>query len=53
MNTTTINRRRFLQWTGAGTFAVLSAQLTLEKLASAATTTPLPLGTPILVIVQL
>ncbi|MGA2294608.1 MAG: DUF1501 domain-containing protein [Acidimicrobiales bacterium] len=53
MNTTTINRRRFLQWTGAGTFAVLSAQLTLEKLASAATTTPLPLGTPILVMVTL
>ncbi|MGC1419190.1 MAG: DUF1501 domain-containing protein [Acidimicrobiales bacterium] len=53
MNTTTINRRRFLQWTGAGTFAVLSAQLTLEKLASAATSTPLPLGTPILVMVTL
>ena len=53
MNTTTINRRRFLQWTGAGTFAVLSAQLTLESLANAATSSPLPLGTPILIVITL
>jgi uncharacterized protein (DUF1501 family) len=47
------NRRRFLQWTGAGVFAALSAQLSLEDLAAAANSTPLPLSTPILVIVTL
>jgi uncharacterized protein (DUF1501 family) len=47
------NRRRFLQWTGAGIFGALSAQLTLEDLAGAANTSPLPLSTPILVIVTL
>ena len=47
------DRRRFLQWTGAGLFAAASAQLSLESLASAASTTPLPTTTPILVIVTL
>jgi uncharacterized protein (DUF1501 family) len=53
MNTATLNRRRFLQWTGAGTIAVLSTQLTLESVARAASSSPLPVGTPILVMVTL
>ena len=52
-STTTINRRRFLQWSGAGTVAMLSTQLTLESAARAASTMPLPAGTPILVVVTL
>ena len=47
------DRRRFLQWTGAGLFATVSAQLSLESLAGAASATPLPTNTPILVIVTL
>jgi uncharacterized protein (DUF1501 family) len=47
------DRRRFLQWTGAGMFAAMSAQLSLESLASAATDSPLPANTPILVLVTL
>jgi uncharacterized protein (DUF1501 family) len=47
------DRRRFLQWTGAGVFAALSTQLSLESLASAATSSPLPANTPILVLVTL
>ena len=47
------DRRRFLQWTGAGLFAAMSTQLSLESLASAATTSPLPAKTPILVLVTL
>ena len=47
------DRRRFLQWTGASVFAALTTQLSLETLASAATTTPLPAKTPILVLVTL
>ena len=47
------DRRRFLQWTGAGIFAAMSAQLSLETLASAATSSPLPANTPILVLVTL
>jgi uncharacterized protein (DUF1501 family) len=47
------DRRRFLQWTGAGLFAAVSAQLSLDTLASAASSTPLPTNTPILVIVTL
>jgi uncharacterized protein (DUF1501 family) len=47
------DRRRFLQWTGASAFAALSAQLSLESLASAASSSPLPLTTPILVMVTL
>ena len=47
------DRRRFLQWTGASLFAAMSTQLSLESLASAATTSPLPAKTPILVLVTL
>ena len=47
------DRRRFLQWTGASLFAAMSAQLSLESLASAASTSPLPTKTPILVLVTL
>jgi uncharacterized protein (DUF1501 family) len=47
------DRRRFLQWTGASAFAALATQLSLEDLASAATSTPLPANTPILVLVTL
>jgi uncharacterized protein (DUF1501 family) len=53
MNTCEFDRRRFLQWTGAGLFATLSAQLSLESLASAASASPLASNTPILVIVTL
>jgi uncharacterized protein (DUF1501 family) len=47
------NRRRFLQWTGASAFAALSVDLSLESLASAASSAPLPANTPILVLVTL
>jgi uncharacterized protein (DUF1501 family) len=47
------DRRRFLQWTGAGMFAAMSTQLSLESLASAASDSPLPARTPILVLVTL
>jgi uncharacterized protein (DUF1501 family) len=47
------DRRRFLQWTGASVFAAMSTQLSLESLASAASSSPLPLTTPILVMVTL
>ncbi len=47
------NRRRFLQWTGAGAFATMATQLSLADLSSAATSSPLPTNTPILVLVTL
>jgi uncharacterized protein (DUF1501 family) len=47
------NRRRFLQWTGASVFAGLATQLSMENLASAASSSPLPTNTPILVLVTL
>jgi uncharacterized protein (DUF1501 family) len=47
------DRRRFLQWTGAGLFAAMSTELSFESLASAASDTPLPANTPILVLVTL
>jgi uncharacterized protein (DUF1501 family) len=47
------DRRRFLQWTGAGLFAAMTTQLSLETLASAASNAPLPANTPILVLVTL
>lgn len=47
------NRRRFMQWTGASAFAALSIDLSLENLASAANSSPLPANTPILVLVTL
>jgi uncharacterized protein (DUF1501 family) len=53
MITCEFDRRRFLQWTGASLFAALTTQLSLESLASAASSTPLPSNTPILVIVTL
>ena len=45
------DRRRFLQWTGAGLFAAMSTELSFESLASAASDSPLPANTPILVLV--
>jgi uncharacterized protein (DUF1501 family) len=53
MITCEFDRRRFLQWTGASLFATLSTQLSLESLAGAAGSSPLPPSTPILVIVTL
>jgi uncharacterized protein (DUF1501 family) len=53
MITCEFDRRRFLQWTGASLFATFASQLSLEELASAASSTPLPSNTPILVIVTL
>ncbi len=47
------NRRRFLQYTGAAGVATLAATLSMDEIAQAASVTPLPLGTPILVIVTL
>jgi uncharacterized protein (DUF1501 family) len=47
------DRRRFLQWTGVGVFAAMSTQFSFESLASAATSSPLPANTPILVLVTL
>ena len=53
MITCEFDRRRFLQWTGASVFAAMASQLSLESLATAATTSPLPAKTPILVLVTL
>jgi uncharacterized protein (DUF1501 family) len=53
MITCEFNRRRFLQWTGAGAFATMATQLTWEDLAAAASASPLVASTPILVIVTL
>ena len=47
------DRRSFLKWTGAGIAAAVTAPLTLESVANAASTTPLPAKTPILVLVTL
>jgi len=47
------DRRRFLQWTGASLFAAMSTELSFESLASAASDSPLPANTPILVLVTL
>jgi uncharacterized protein (DUF1501 family) len=47
------DRRRFLQWMGASLFAAMTAQLSLESLASAASDSPLAAKTPILVLVTL
>jgi len=49
----TISRRRFIQLTGAGALAAVAPSLTIEDIANAAITRPLPLGTPILVVVTL
>jgi uncharacterized protein (DUF1501 family) len=53
MKTCEIDRRRFLQWSGASMFAAMCAELSFESLASAASTSPMPVGTPILVVVTL
>ncbi len=47
------DRRQFLKWTGAGVVATMAAQLSMESLANAASTSPLPTSTPILVLVTL
>ena len=49
----TITRRQFLKATGAGALGVAATSLTIEDIANAAITRPLPLGTPILVVVTL
>ena len=47
------DRRRFLQWTGASVAAAMTTQLSFESLANAASRSPLPAKTPILVLVTL
>lgn len=49
----TITRRQFLKATGAGALGAAASSLTIEDIANAAITRPLPLGTPILVVVTL
>jgi uncharacterized protein (DUF1501 family) len=49
----TLTRRKFLKMTGAGAIASTSSLLTLEDIARASIDNPLPLGTPIVVIVTL
>ncbi len=49
----TITRRQFLKATGAGALGAAASSLTFEDIAEAAITRPLPLGTPILVVVTL
>lgn len=49
----TISRRKFIQLTGAGAIAAAAHTLSIEEIANAAITRPLPLGTPILVVVTL
>jgi uncharacterized protein (DUF1501 family) len=49
----TITRRQFLRATGAGALGLAATTLTIEDIANAAITRPLPQGTPILVVVTL
>jgi len=49
----TITRRQFLKATGAGALGAAATSLTFEDIANAAITRPLPLNTPILVVVTL
>lgn len=49
----TMTRRKFIQMTGAGAIATAAHSLSIEEIANAAITRPLPLGTPILVVVTL
>jgi uncharacterized protein (DUF1501 family) len=49
----TLTRRKFLQLSGAATVGAAAPLLTLEDIAAAAATRPLPLGTPILIVVTL
>lgn len=53
MSMNTITRRKFIQLTGAGAIAAMAPALTLEEIAQAAISRPLPLGTPIVVVVTL
>jgi uncharacterized protein (DUF1501 family) len=48
-----LTRRRFIQLTGAGAMAAAAHTLSFEEIANAAIARPLPLGTPILVVVTL
>jgi len=49
----TISRRKFLQLTGAATVGASAAMLSISEIAQAAIARPLPLGTPIVVVVTL
>jgi uncharacterized protein (DUF1501 family) len=49
----TLTRRRFIQLTGAGAVAAAAHTLSIEEIANAAISRPLPANTPILVIVTL
>ena len=49
----TLTRRKFLQLSGAAAVGAAAPLLTLEDIAVAAATRPLPLGTPILIVVTL
>ncbi|NBV66891.1 MAG: twin-arginine translocation signal domain-containing protein, partial [Actinobacteria bacterium] len=49
----TLTRRKFLQLSGAATVGAVAPMLTLDEIAAAASTRPLPLGTPILIMVTL
>ena len=49
----TISRRKFLQLTGASAIGATATQLSISDIAKAAVTRPLPLGTPIVVVVTL
>ena len=49
----TLSRRKFLQLSGAAAVGAAAPLLTMEDIAHAAQTRPLPLGTPILIIVTL
>jgi uncharacterized protein (DUF1501 family) len=47
------DRRQFLKYTGAAGAATLATTLSMDEVAQAAGVTPLPVGTPILVVVTL
>lgn len=49
----TLSRRRFLQLSGVAAIAAATPLLTIEQIAQAALLRPLPLGTPILVVITL
>jgi uncharacterized protein (DUF1501 family) len=48
-----LTRRKFLQLSGAAAVGAAAPMLTMEDIAHAAQTRPLPLGTPILIMVTL
>jgi uncharacterized protein (DUF1501 family) len=53
LQTCDFNRRQFLKYTGAAGAATMAATLTMQDVAQAASVAPMPVGTPILVIVTL